>query len=182
MDHAETIAALFEQKSPGVFVYRRKIGLLASRAAEVPVILIGVVGASVALLLNRTAWEGALHGSMILLIVGAFLRRIELEINCAARILTRRWLLPGAGTVLSSRRRVADHDYAQYFLPQSGGIPGRFRHELKIVRGRKRYAVLTEVTKNRDVIPNLDETGQAVAGLLGIEYRGVETDAGFFWW
>jgi hypothetical protein len=51
-----------------------------------------------------------------------------------------------------------------------------------IVRGRKRYGLLWQVAKDREAIPALDQAGRAAAGLLGIEYRGVETDPGFFWW
>jgi hypothetical protein len=93
MDLAETIAALFEQKSPGVLVYRRKVSLLASRAAVGPVVLIGVLGAGVALLVARTAWDGAMFAILVLMIEVMFLKQMELEIDCGARRVGRRWRL-----------------------------------------------------------------------------------------
>jgi hypothetical protein len=182
MDLAETVATLFERKSPGVFVYRRRMSLLTSRAAVVPVVLIGLVAAGAVALLARNRGEGAILVDAVLAVEIMFLKQMELEIDCGARRVIRRWSLPGSGALFTRRQQVVEGDYAQYFVPEFASGPGRFHHELMIVRGRKRYGLLWQAAKDREVIPTLDRAGHALAGLLGIEYRGVESNPGFFWW
>jgi hypothetical protein len=173
--------ALFDEPSPNLFLYRRRRRLVTSRTRAVLTILVGVAGIATALMIARTPLEAISAAGAILTFEVFFLNETTLEVDRAARTITRCYSVLGVIPWLTTHRRVVNGDYLQYFIVTIRGRLG-FPHNLMIVRGRKRYPVFLIDGHDRDPILELDQTGSAVARLLAIEYRGVCDQPGFFWW